>query len=108
VSSKTGSSPKAFCVTRRDREADAGGKVIAKLWSPLVTPDYTPYLAQIGEVDAVVEGFAGAQPQHVRDLNDAPGQSVDWRSSWCSRSRRIGHKRSSNRPSGCCAGKHGN
>jgi hypothetical protein len=64
--------------------------VTAKLWSPLVTPDYTPYLAQIGEIDAVVEGFAGAQPQHVRDLNDAPGQSVDWRSSWCSRSRRIG------------------
>jgi branched-chain amino acid transport system substrate-binding protein len=41
---------------------DAGGKVKAKLWPPLVTPDYTPYLAQIGGVDAVVEGFAGANP----------------------------------------------
>ena len=28
---------------------DDGGKVIKKLWPPLVTPDYTPYIAQIGK-----------------------------------------------------------
>src|SRR5438046_4491742 len=33
---------------------DAGGRVVKKLWPPLVTPDYTPYIAQIGGVDAVV------------------------------------------------------
>jgi branched-chain amino acid transport system substrate-binding protein len=41
---------------------DAGGRVVKKLWPPLVTPDYTPYLAQIGGVDAVVQGFAGSNP----------------------------------------------
>jgi branched-chain amino acid transport system substrate-binding protein len=41
---------------------DAGGKVRAKLWPPIVTPDYTPYLAQLSGVDAVVSGFAGSNP----------------------------------------------
>jgi branched-chain amino acid transport system substrate-binding protein len=41
---------------------DAGGRVVKKLWPPLVTPDYTPYLAQISGVDAVVQGFAGSNP----------------------------------------------
>jgi branched-chain amino acid transport system substrate-binding protein len=39
-----------------------GGKVVKKLWPPLVTPDYTPYLAQLSGVDAVVQGFAGSNP----------------------------------------------
>ena len=33
---------------------DAGGRVVKKLWPPLVTPDYTP--------DAIVQGFAGSNP----------------------------------------------
>src|SRR5205809_1470594 len=41
---------------------DAGGRVVKKLWPPLVTPDYTPYLAQISGIDAVVQGFAGSNP----------------------------------------------
>jgi len=41
---------------------DKGGKVVKKLWAPLVTPDYTPYIAQIGNVDCVVNGFAGSNP----------------------------------------------
>jgi branched-chain amino acid transport system substrate-binding protein len=41
---------------------DAGGKVVRKLWPPLVTPDYTPFVAQIGNVDAVFNGFAGSNP----------------------------------------------
>ncbi|WP_245431060.1 ABC transporter substrate-binding protein [Rhodoplanes roseus] len=41
---------------------DDGGKVVKKLWPPLVTPDYTPYIAQIGNVDCVVNGFAGSNP----------------------------------------------
>ncbi|MFZ0850441.1 MAG: ABC transporter substrate-binding protein, partial [Hyphomicrobiaceae bacterium] len=41
---------------------DAGGKVVKKLWPPLVTPDYTPFIAQIGNVDAVFQGFAGSNP----------------------------------------------
>src|SRR6195256_4472379 len=41
---------------------DDGGKVVKKLWPPLVTPDYTPYIAQIGNVDCVFHGFAGSNP----------------------------------------------
>jgi len=41
---------------------DAGGRVVKKLWPPLTTPDYTPFLAQISGVDAVVQGFAGSNP----------------------------------------------
>src|SRR5207248_9912208 len=41
---------------------DAGGRVVKKLWPPLVTPDYTHYLAQIGGVDAAVHGLAGSNP----------------------------------------------
>ena len=41
---------------------DGGGKVVKKLWPPLVTPDYTPFVAQIGNVDVLFNGFAG-QPR---------------------------------------------
>jgi branched-chain amino acid transport system substrate-binding protein len=41
---------------------DEGGKVVKKLWPPLVTPDYTPYIAQISNVDCVFNGFAGSNP----------------------------------------------
>jgi branched-chain amino acid transport system substrate-binding protein len=41
---------------------DGGGKVVKKLWPPLVTPDYTPFIAQIGNVDAVFHGLAGSNP----------------------------------------------
>ena len=41
---------------------DSGGRVVKKLWPPLVTPDYAPYLAQLSGVDAVVQGFAGSNP----------------------------------------------
>jgi branched-chain amino acid transport system substrate-binding protein len=41
---------------------DAGGKVLKKLWAPLGTADLTPYIAQIGDCDAVIQGFAGSAP----------------------------------------------
>jgi branched-chain amino acid transport system substrate-binding protein len=39
-----------------------GGKVVKKLWPPLISPDYTPYIAQIANVECVVSGFAGSNP----------------------------------------------
>ena len=42
--------------------AKDGGCVVNKLWPPLVTPDYTPYIAQIAGCDAVCQGFAGSNP----------------------------------------------
>jgi branched-chain amino acid transport system substrate-binding protein len=41
---------------------DHGGKVVKKLWPPLVTPDYTPYIAQLSNIDCVFNGFAGSNP----------------------------------------------
>src|SRR6516164_1951988 len=39
-----------------------GGCGVNKLWPPLVTPDYTPYIAQISGCDGVCQGFAGSNP----------------------------------------------
>jgi branched-chain amino acid transport system substrate-binding protein len=39
-----------------------GGCVVNKLWPPLATPDYTPYVAQISDCDGVCQGFAGSNP----------------------------------------------
>ncbi|MGH7061380.1 MAG: ABC transporter substrate-binding protein, partial [Stellaceae bacterium] len=41
---------------------DEGGRVTKKLWPPIVTPDYTPYLAQMSGVDAVISGLGGSNP----------------------------------------------
>src|SRR5436309_6774563 len=41
---------------------DAGGRIVKKLWPPLTTPDYTPYIVQISSADAIVQGFAGSNP----------------------------------------------
>jgi branched-chain amino acid transport system substrate-binding protein len=41
---------------------EAGGKIVKKIWPPLVTPDYTPYVAQIADCDGVCQGFAGSNP----------------------------------------------
>jgi branched-chain amino acid transport system substrate-binding protein len=51
---------------------DAGGHVVKKLWPPIVTPDYTPYIAQLSGVDAVVQGFAGSNPlKFMKQYKDA-------------------------------------
>lgn len=51
---------------------DAGGRVKAKLWPPIVTPDYTPYLAQLSGVDVIVQGFAGSNPlKFMKQYKDA-------------------------------------
>jgi branched-chain amino acid transport system substrate-binding protein len=51
---------------------DAGGQVVKKLWPPLVTPDYTPYLAQLTGVDVIVQGFAGSDPlRFMKQYRDA-------------------------------------
>ena len=48
------------------------GRVKAKLWPPIVTPDYTPYLAQLSGVDVIVQGFAGSNPlKFMKQYKDA-------------------------------------
>jgi branched-chain amino acid transport system substrate-binding protein len=41
---------------------DGGGRVARKLWAPLITPDYVPYIAQIQDCDVVCQGFTGSNP----------------------------------------------
>jgi branched-chain amino acid transport system substrate-binding protein len=50
---------------------DAGGKIVKKLWPPLVTPDYTPYIAQIRDIDGVFSGLGGSNPiKFLRTMAD--------------------------------------
>ena len=39
-----------------------GGQIVKKLWSPLNTADYAPYVAQIPDCDVVCEVLAGSNP----------------------------------------------
>jgi len=51
---------------------DNGGRVTKKLWPPIVTPDYTPYLVQLAGVDVIVQGFAGSNPlKFLKQYKDA-------------------------------------
>ena len=49
----------------------AGGRVKAKLWPPLVTPDYTPFIGQMSGADAIVSGLGGSNPvKFMRQYQD--------------------------------------
>src|SRR5260370_206088 len=51
---------------------DAGGRIVKKLWPPLTTPDYTPYIAQISGAEAAMHGFAGSNPlKFMKQYRDA-------------------------------------
>ena len=53
---------------------DDGGRVVKKLWPPLVTPDYTPYLAQISGVRCDRAGLRRLQSAAVHEAIPAmPG-----------------------------------
>jgi branched-chain amino acid transport system substrate-binding protein len=52
---------------------DNGGKIVNKIWPPLVTPDYTPYVAQISDCDGVCQGFAGSNPLRFMKTYAAAG-----------------------------------
>ena len=52
---------------------EAGGKIVKKIWPPLVTPDYTPFVAQIGDCDGVCQGFAGSNPLRFMKTYAAAG-----------------------------------
>ena len=41
---------------------EGGGQIVKKLWSPLNTADYAPYVAQVPECDVVCELLAGSNP----------------------------------------------
>lgn len=50
---------------------DEGGRVAIKLWPPLATPDYTPYIAQIQDVDCCMSGLETSNPvKFMRSYQD--------------------------------------
>ena len=51
-----------------------GGRIVKKLWSPLNTADYAPYVAQIADCDVVVVGQAGANP--IKFIKQAKGMGI--------------------------------
>jgi branched-chain amino acid transport system substrate-binding protein len=53
---------------------DEGGRVVKKLWSPLNTADYAPYIAQIPDCDVVCIGLAGSNP--IKFIKQAKGLGV--------------------------------
>jgi len=52
---------------------EAGGKIVNKIWPPLVTPDYSPFVAQIADCDGVCQGFAGSNPLRFMKTYAAAG-----------------------------------
>ncbi|MTW18602.1 ABC transporter substrate-binding protein [Rhodoplanes serenus] len=62
---------------------EEGGKVVKKLWPPMITPDYTPYIAQFGNVDCVVNGFAGSNPvKFMRSYADLGMKRIPLLAGW--------------------------
>lgn len=53
---------------------EQGGHLVRKLWSPLNTADYAPYVVQIPECDVVCEVLAGSNP--LKFTNQARGLGV--------------------------------
>jgi len=41
---------------------DDGGKIVQKLWPPLSTPDFVPYISQLSNIDGVFNGLGGGNP----------------------------------------------
>jgi branched-chain amino acid transport system substrate-binding protein len=41
---------------------DEGGKITAKLWPPLATPDYLPFISQFKDIDGIFNGLGGGNP----------------------------------------------
>jgi branched-chain amino acid transport system substrate-binding protein len=53
---------------------EQGGHLVRKLWSPLNTADYAPYVVQIPECEVVCEVLAGSNP--LKFTNQARGLGV--------------------------------
>lgn len=49
---------------------DQGGRIVKKLYSPLSTVDYVPYVAQMTAVDGVFSGIGGGTVRFIRQYAD--------------------------------------
>jgi branched-chain amino acid transport system substrate-binding protein len=53
---------------------EQGGHLVKKLWSPLNTADYAPYIAQVPECDVMCVGLAGSNP--IKFIKQARGLGI--------------------------------
>ncbi len=53
---------------------DQGGQLLKKMWSPLNTADYAPYVAQVPECDVLCVGLAGSNP--IKFIKQAKGLGI--------------------------------
>jgi len=53
---------------------EQGGHLLKKLWSPLNTADYAPYIAQIPACDVMCVGLAGSNP--IKFIKQAKGLDI--------------------------------
>ena len=53
---------------------DQGGHLVKKLWSPLNTADYAPYIAQVPDCDVMCVGLAGSNP--TKFIKQAKGLGI--------------------------------
>jgi len=57
---------------------DAGGRVVKKLWPPLNTADFTPFISQFADIDGVMNGFAGSNPIKFNQQYAVLGAKKKW------------------------------
>ena len=76
---------------------DAGGKIVKKLWPPLVTPDYRPTSRRLRDVDGVFSGLGGSNPvrflRTIADFGLEPEDDDDGRLDAHGRHAAQGHGR---------------
>jgi branched-chain amino acid transport system substrate-binding protein len=61
---------------------DAGGKIVQKLWPPLVTPDWIPFVAQFGDVDGIFNGLGGGNPIPFLKAYGGVGKKIPMTGGW--------------------------
>jgi branched-chain amino acid transport system substrate-binding protein len=63
---------------------DEGGRIVKKLWPPVVTPDFVPYVSQFTGIDGIFNGLGGGNPvRFLKTYADVgPGKSVIMTGGW--------------------------
>ncbi len=57
---------------------DSGGRIVMKLWPPLNTADFTPFISQFAGIDGVMNGFAGSNPIKFNQQYAELGAKAKW------------------------------
>ncbi len=61
---------------------DEGGKIVQKLWPPIVTPDFLPYIAQFKDIDGIFNGLGGSSPVRFLKTYESVGANFTMSGGW--------------------------